>query len=101
MTPSEEKDIECAFQVASESFDITKEELRIAHNRHQTASDHLSKCRKVLEDMLHAKATPADLKAHQKKVGELWDADPNCWHEIKSSSGGGVHCTKCRGWFCY
>lgn len=32
---------------------------------------------------------------------ELWDADPNCKHEVKPALGGGVKCTKCRGWFCY
>ena len=32
---------------------------------------------------------------------ELFDADPNCKHEIVDASGGGVKCTKCRGWFCY
>ena len=32
---------------------------------------------------------------------ELWDADPNCKHDIKNAPGGGVKCTKCRGWCCY
>lgn len=32
---------------------------------------------------------------------ELWEADPNCVHDIQSAPGGGVKCTKCRGWFCY
>lgn len=32
---------------------------------------------------------------------ELWDADLNCDHDIQSAPGGGVKCTKCRGWFCY
>ena len=32
---------------------------------------------------------------------ELWDADPNCQHEIVASAGGGVRCKKCNGWFCY
>lgn len=32
---------------------------------------------------------------------ELWEADPNCVHDIQHAPGGGVKCTKCRGWFCY
>lgn len=32
---------------------------------------------------------------------ELWDADPNCEHEITYPPGGGVKCVKCGGWFCY
>ena len=32
---------------------------------------------------------------------ELWDADPDCEHEIVSASGGGIKCKKCGGWFCY
>ena len=31
----------------------------------------------------------------------LFDADENCNHEIVSASGGGIKCTKCKGWFCY
>ena len=32
---------------------------------------------------------------------ELWNADPNCKHNIVSARGGGVRCTKCGGWMCY
>jgi hypothetical protein len=32
---------------------------------------------------------------------ELWDADPNCKHNVIDAPGGGVKCTKCDGWFCY
>ena len=32
---------------------------------------------------------------------ELWNADPSCIHNIKSASGGGIRCIRCRGWFCY
>ncbi len=31
----------------------------------------------------------------------LYGADPECKHKIEHDPGGGVHCTKCRGWFCY
>ena len=31
----------------------------------------------------------------------LFDADPNCKHDIVCAPGGGVKCTKCRGWFCF
>lgn len=38
------------------------------------------------------------------KIGseELYNADPNCEHNIVGATyGGGVKCTKCKGWFCY
>jgi len=37
----------------------------------------------------------------KKPEPELWDADPNCDHDEQPASGGGVRCTKCKGWFCY
>lgn len=30
----------------------------------------------------------------------LYDADPNCIHEIKNLWSG-IKCKKCKGWFCY
>jgi hypothetical protein len=32
---------------------------------------------------------------------ELWDADPNCKHNVVAQRGGGIKCTKCPGWFCF
>ena len=34
-------------------------------------------------------------------VDELYEADPDCEHDITDASGGGIVCTKCGGWFCY
>ena len=31
----------------------------------------------------------------------LYNADPNCNHNIVPQLSGGVKCTKCGGWFCY
>lgn len=44
--------------------------------------------------------------AEQKEMNEahgseLWNADPNCEHNVVCAPGGGVKCTKCLGWFCY
>ena len=33
-------------------------------------------------------------------TGNLFNADPNCKHEIKNKWSG-VKCVKCGGWFCY
>lgn len=43
----------------------------------------------------------SDLKKHQAKIGELYDADPNCWHVLDPRCMSGVRCTKCPGWFCH
>jgi hypothetical protein len=34
-------------------------------------------------------------------IPDLFNADPNCEHNIVPAPGGGVKCTKCTGWFCY
>lgn len=44
-------------------------------------------------------------QAEQKRMDranaeELYNADPDCEHNIVSASGGGVKCTKCNGWYC-
>lgn len=31
----------------------------------------------------------------------LYNANPNCKHNIVDAPGGGIKCTKCGGWFCY
>jgi len=52
---------------------------------------HCSKCCNV----------PVVHLVRREEVWDLWDADPNCHHEVVDAPGGGVKCTKCRGWFCY
>lgn len=42
-----------------------------------------------------------EFSADTDDLGELWDADPDCEHDIKPAFGGGVNCTKCGGWFCF
>ena len=32
---------------------------------------------------------------------DLFEADPNCEHEIVDAIGGGVKCKHCNGWFCF
>ena len=33
---------------------------------------------------------------------ELWEADPDCEHEIVDGDNySGVKCKKCKGWFCF
>lgn len=31
----------------------------------------------------------------------LYNADPDCDHDVQCAPGGGVKCTKCPGWFCF
>lgn len=45
--------------------------------------------------------TKEELAEHQKKIGELWDADGNCWHELDEKCYSGVKCKKCGGWMCF
>ena len=37
----------------------------------------------------------------EKEEIELWDADPNCDHELDENVWSGIKCKKCGGWFCY
>lgn len=52
-----------------------------------------------------AKPEPTRVERHVFGKGEvLYDADPNCKHEVRAKEmheGGGVECRKCKGWFCY
>lgn len=43
----------------------------------------------------------ADYYEDGGKEVDLFNADPNCRHEIEAVSNGGVKCRKCPGWFCY
>lgn len=43
----------------------------------------------------------SEVKQEKKNKWELWNADPDCEHEVVNAPGGGVKCKKCRGWFCY
>jgi hypothetical protein len=38
-----------------------------------------------------------------KKItnSDLFDEDPDCLHILSPRPGGGVECSKCKGWFCY
>lgn len=47
-------------------------------------------------------AVMAESQQPNPEIGdqELWDADPNCEHNIVAAPGGGVRCTKCAGWYC-
>ncbi|MNK80467.1 hypothetical protein D3C87_1001820 [compost metagenome] len=47
---------------------------------------------KTFDEMLDEDRMPDD---------GLFEADPNCEHNLISPRGGGVKCTKCPGWFCY
>jgi hypothetical protein len=57
------------------------------------------------EDGWHDTETMQSVPAPKEQVcledQELWEADPDCKHDIQCAPGGGVKCTKCRGWFCY
>ncbi len=38
---------------------------------------------------------------HQLKLRHtLWQADPDCKHELDPNCWSGIRCLKCRGWFC-
>lgn len=39
-------------------------------------------------------------KLPRRSNEELFDADPNCKHEIITLPSG-ISCIKCHGWFCY
>lgn len=47
------------------------------------------------------KKRDAAYKIRYNKTTFLYNADPNCEHDIQPQWGGGVKCEKCTGWFCY
>lgn len=41
------------------------------------------------------------IEANWKRIDVfLYDADPNCLHELDEKCFNGIKCKKCRGWFC-
>lgn len=54
-----------------------------------------------LMDSFPREETPEEAKYGVPYTGELFAADPGCDHRVKPQPGGGIKCTKCRGWFCY
>jgi len=40
------------------------------------------------------------IEEHKWLTEDLFDADPNCDHDIEVKWSG-VKCKKCSGWFCY
>lgn len=58
-------------------------------------------CSEEAEDCIEDRTIPED----EKEIGghsnhDLFDADPNCQHEI-DAKWSGIKCKKCGGWFCY
>lgn len=48
------------------------------------------------------KSKEEDLERNKPRLGEedeLWEADPNCEHDIETLWSG-IKCRKCKGWYC-
>ena len=58
-----------------------KEKFKYSEETYEEKEDNVVKCHWDTED--------------------LFNADPKCDHDVIQATGGGVKCTKCRGWFCY
>lgn len=61
-------------------------------SKHDGPEDDVSRAREVER-----------LKAKRLHGDALFNADPNCDHDIHEMGlgGGGVKCRRCPGWFCY
>jgi hypothetical protein len=44
--------------------------------------------------------TIEEMEVNRLLAQDLFDADPDCDHEIENKWSG-VKCKKCKGWFCY
>ena len=67
----------------------------------KTANETISHfVRRAIQNELNRSShnTPRPLENYD---GELYNADPNCEHNVVPQLSGGVKCTKCGGWFCY
>lgn len=74
-----------------------KDESHIGHIVYRLRIEYFA--RGVREFTHYVNAVWAESKATRKHV-DLYDADPNCEHDIETLWSG-VRCKKCRGWFCY
>ncbi len=51
--------------------------------------------------ILEADFSDIEARVLSQETPELYEADPACNHNIIDAAGGGIKCTKCKGWFCY
>jgi hypothetical protein len=68
---------------------------------HNIPEDKAAKFRDDYLKALGVPEEPYDPVIKGDDGGDLWDADPNCKHEVVDAPGGGVKCRKCGGWFCF
>lgn len=72
----------------------------ICEELHITPQEIEEKFLQVLENNYTRLNNGYSKKGGEENNEELWDADPNCIHNIVDAPGGGVKCTKCKGWMC-
>ena len=58
-------------------------------------------CRAIQEKIERDSCVKSAKNVIHGYTGELYNADPNCEHNVVAQLSGGVKCTKCGGWFCY
>jgi len=71
-------------------FKQTKGNCHLTHGGDAYEKEELNRRRRELDKALCDEAEE-----------ELWEADPDCKHNIADDPGGGIKCIKCGGWFCF
>ena len=61
------------------------------------SADGLRKDRKIAKIRLKNREAMLD---YLRSGGELFDANPDCEHEMDQKNLNGIRCSKCSGWFC-
>jgi len=84
--------------------------IELAMDGYETAEEQEEACKVWIEEQLDSSGTSVKIievfpdeeeYVNKDYKHELFNADPNCKHEVVGAPGGGVKCRKCKGWFCY
>ena len=83
--------------------------IELTMDGYETPEEEEEACKVWIEEQLDSSGTSVkiickwveDEEVNKDYQGELFDADPNCKHELILRYGGGVKCRKCGGWYCY
>ncbi len=73
-------------------------ERKLTHEITVEDAKHFHKAAGHLQNYLYENYLKLPKKVY---TGELYNADPNCEHELDENCMSGIKCKHCPGWFCY
>jgi hypothetical protein len=88
------------------TIDFSVEEIHQILNKHMGVKDTRIHCLSS-PDRLGWEGIRVSVYDENENLNKSWekfrlyDANPNCKHNMINAPGGGIKCTNCKAWFCY